>query len=913
MGNTKDYLDYLNNEVGIAPAASQEELDLAQSLADTYAKHGLDPEVQEFPAQSLGMLPYGVVMVLLFVGIVLVGIGLTPTTLLGLLFVAGSTALLAMTYTGQDVISKVGPRAHSQNVVAVRRADEGNERNRPIVILAHYDTPRVDPLASSQFVQLKKYLPLIAPNAIIAIAICTLVQLLGFLPEAARRTFWILGIIAAIPELIWGVALIARKFSAYADGAVGNKSSVAAVLSVMDHVCAGDAEHERKQPVVQEKATGDEPAVRPLMRKVVHTEVEPIEGKRHGEAVLRELGILPAECQITYVEPEVHTYETEEPIEYDDELVADSSATNTMPEVAPSEQAAPGESESDLGATRPMAQVPEQRLDAADTVLDAGKLSQLEDGQSTEEGPLQETDHSGLSTMVEEDAEVAAVAPRVERSVPAAMDDPEWGKSSYTPASRGASANVARRAALFDLPDVSETDDDGLSSISAEPAAPSYGMNVSTSAPQTATPSPMAQRLAEASAGVAAAPAPVRLDNDYAAPAYTGSTAQDDIEVMSAPAAADAPAQGKRRGLSKLFGRKRKQQQESMSEWLGVDEDFNAKTSGENIGSWDNFDGDEPRRGHWKGGAARNVNLRGNVLSTLGALPEIGEEDPADIPLSALKNPAAALAQDAATQTATETPAAEPVDPEATIVVPASEIAATAEPMAPVEPSEATSELSVQDNPYLEADEGGLFVEVGADGEPVIPDSEPADSPEAEEATEEAKEPASPEFTKPVIDRELRDAILAMSDDELKKHDVWFVLTGASELNHAGVSEFVAEHRKDLRGAFIINLESVGAGELTMLTNEGFGRPRRADKRLMRLLSGVASDMHMELPQVARAWADTEATPCMRRSLRGVTLMGMGAHEVPAYSATAADMPDAVDEERVVDVVALVTEAIRRS
>ena len=84
MGTTKDYLDYLNTEVGIAPASSQEELDCAQSLAGIFSSHGLDPQVQEFSVSSLGTLPAGVVMAVLFVGMVLIGLGGTTTLVLGL-------------------------------------------------------------------------------------------------------------------------------------------------------------------------------------------------------------------------------------------------------------------------------------------------------------------------------------------------------------------------------------------------------------------------------------------------------------------------------------------------------------------------------------------------------------------------------------------------------------------------------------------------------------------------------------------------------------------------------------------------------------------------------------------------------------------------------------------------------------
>ena len=69
---------------------------------------------------------------------------------------------------------------------------------------------------------------------------------------------------------------------------------------------------------------------------------------------------------------------------------------------------------------------------------------------------------------------------------------------------------------------------------------------------------------------------------------------EQSFETISAP----APAQEKpHRGIGRLFGRKRKND-DSMSEWLGVDDSFDAKSTGNDIGSWDNFDDG------WKGGAA---------------------------------------------------------------------------------------------------------------------------------------------------------------------------------------------------------------------------------------------------------------------------------------------------------------------
>lgn len=867
MGNTNEYLNHLTNEVGIAPATTQEELDLAQWIEDEYTNHGLEANIQEFSAPTLGYVPYGVVLIVMFLGIVLVGIGALATTLIGLLLLIASIALLVMTYMGRDVISNASPRRNSQNVVAMRPADvDEGTRNRPIVILAHYDTPRLDPLARIQ-APVKKYLAAIAPNAICAVAVCALIQLLSFIPEPARKTFWVIGIIAALPELVWGIALIVQRFSPYADGAVGNKSSVAAMMSVMDRVCAGDELRvKEEEPEDIEPGSVEGSLVQPATRTVTREVVEEVVGKRHGEAALRNLGILPENCDITYVEPEVHTIEVVEPVE-------DTGATSEMDAI----EAA------DPNSTRPMEVIPEDRINTeGDALVDRASLSQLEDGQTNDEGPLTETDQSGLHTMAEEGAEDAAGAVRSERTAPRVPDDPNWGKNTYTPDKSGISS-VARRASLFDLPNIGSSTD-GLSDVSnnetpdSAPTTYQYQTSVAQDPIGTTVPeatnlpprSEMAQRLAEASEQFSASsPAPVRLDGaestQFVTVNHSGNAIQDDIEVLSSSVDLNGDNQArKRRGLSGLFGRKKKQQSESMSQWLGVEDDFDAKSSGENIGTWDNFDEDNQHPKKWKGGAARSINLRERATHALGSLPGFdapeGDSNEGEMP-----------------------------EADATVVVNSDELASAA-------------------NPYIQdsaQEDSGLFVDPNA----VPEDGQQDGFSEGEDAGDDLIDNEA----LPVVDRELRDAILAMGDDDLKTHDIWFVATGASELGHAGAKEFLAQYRKELRGAFIINLESVGAGELTALTHEGFGRARRADRRLLKLVSSVASDIHLELAQTKRSWADTEVTPLMRRSLRGLTVMGMGSNELPALSATNADTPEAVDAEQVLDVVAVVCETIRRS
>lgn len=287
---------------------------------------------------------------------------------------------------------------------------------------------------------------------------------------------------------------------------------------------------------------------------------------------------------------------------------------------------------------------------------------------------------------------------------------------------------VQNRSPLFDLPDPSVKPADPF--VSASPSttsAASRGFSVVSSAP-------------------------------------TQTSEDQPFETIKAPA---PQPKKQKRGLGGLFGRKKKQQ-DSMSEWLGVDDDFDAKRNGGEIGTWDNFDGDD---GSWKGGAT------------------------------------------------------------------------------------------------------------GIDG---------------------------------VTELELRDAITSMGDDELLGHDIWFVATGASECGNAGLKAFLDTHRDKLRGVFLINLESVGAGQIAMLSTEGDTRVLKGDKRIMKLVQRVSSDFHHEIGAIDMPYVHTDAYAAMNMSLRSLTIAGIdGSHFACSHSEE--DMPYNVDERNVNKVADVVTEVIRRS
>lgn len=438
---------------------------------------------------------------------------------------------------------------------------------------------------------------------------------------------------------------------------------------------------------------------------------------------------------------------------------------------------------------------------------------------------------------------------------------------------------VARRAVLFDLPDPREQVQDPFASENDDQPAhevphEEVEEKKTTHGPadeKTITFTPQGTRDIKVLDGVA--------------------KPLDEPRTSSADRHAKLSNEKKQRGLG-LFGKKKKTtaDKESMSSWLGVDDNFDAKKDGRQIGSWDNFvheeDNNSQASSHpksWKGGATTRVGLRVHE-GTKGTQPQ-------------------------------DLPSVDDVEAHATTS------------------NEADSHtLSLKNNPFVQ----GCVVDTGvapaASGDEdtahsvacssdVLSDENISEKSALwEDAKQDAVQSTSSKLKqkdKPVSSdeqiQELKDAVLSMGSDELLCHDIWFVALGASENNHAGMKQFLSEYRREIRGAFLINLDCVGAGSLTVLTAEDPYNTRRADRRITRLLSKIAEDLHIQLQKKAYDYGRTDATPAMHASVRSATIMGCDENGLPALAHTQDDVAHMIDAKQVKQVAQMVCELIRRA
>ena len=791
MAMTHDYLDYLNQRVGIAPANSQEELQAAQTIANLMSHHDVEPSVEEFDAPALSNLFPAILSILMFVGVLVSGVGVVALAVIGLILASIPTILAALRLFGRAPSLSFGPSARSQNVVAVHRATGPlvAKGNRPVVVVAHYDTPRENFLYSMPFAP---YLPLIVKAAALcryAVALCAFIQVLGFIPAPARIVFWLLGIVASLPAVLLAAGSIYERVSPCTLGANDNKASVAALLGVMENVRPSGlvplpreperpqadvpsdedvAPEEGQEPLDQEVPADSDAAPAPVPAPASPAPASPapapvkVVGTRHGADVLRSLEILPESCEIEYVTPEPASEPVASPasapsaaapaslFDIDPLPEPEEEPEGTgEPEAAPEPEAAEeavdeADETSSIEGTVPLSPVPDAAEGDAETtredLLSGGRFSLVMDDDPRGVGPK---GSSGLTTIDAGalDPDATQPAPQPAPARPAAPDDPEWGTSTYRPQV----SNVARRASLFDLPDPSLNESDPLGDPDATRVSPS-----------------------KLRFGRSSAPAPAAAEDEPAPESAPEVAAPEPIETLASTAERGKGA------LSSLLGRikgalakraeKSEEEEEQSGDWLGS-----------------SADEDDPV---WKGGAA-----------VRGGLRFVDEDEAESVP------------------------------------------------------------------------------------------------------TEE----------------EMVDEILTLGDDALVCHDVWFVALGGSSLDHAGMRSFLQQHRQEIRGCFIVNLDCVGAGELSVLTREGAEGTRRTDRRLGRILTNVANDLHAELAQKSFDWTTTDAWPAMSSSMRSVTIMGVNEHGLPALSHTADDVAENVSGDQATLVTELVTEAIRRA
>jgi hypothetical protein len=149
--------------------------------------------------------------------------------------------------------------------------------------------------------------------------------------------------------------------------------------------------------------------------------------------------------------------------------------------------------------------------------------------------------------------------------------------------------------------------------------------------------------------------------------------------------------------------------------------------------------------------------------------------------------------------------------------------------------------------------------------------------------------------------------------------DVWVVLTGGEECLMEGMRSFVRSHRDDLDPAstFVLNLDSVGRGDVRFEVSEGPAVSYELGSRLTELAGAIAEadaggENRFRATALRHGFA-TDVLPARLARIPGTTITSLepGAL-VPANYHTHGDVPDALDPEAIDRAHDFALELIRR-
>ena len=140
--------------------------------------------------------------------------------------------------------------------------------------------------------------------------------------------------------------------------------------------------------------------------------------------------------------------------------------------------------------------------------------------------------------------------------------------------------------------------------------------------------------------------------------------------------------------------------------------------------------------------------------------------------------------------------------------------------------------------------------------------------------------------------------------------EIWFVALGAETDSHAGIKAFLDEHASELRGAMIVELDALGAGELCLVSKEGVARKASAPSRVRRYLSKATSATGIKPAMAEILWNESAASTAIKQGIQAMHLCGMDGIK-PAYYSQPDDVIDVIEEEALLENADFVVELLK--
>lgn len=142
--------------------------------------------------------------------------------------------------------------------------------------------------------------------------------------------------------------------------------------------------------------------------------------------------------------------------------------------------------------------------------------------------------------------------------------------------------------------------------------------------------------------------------------------------------------------------------------------------------------------------------------------------------------------------------------------------------------------------------------------------------------------------------------------------EIWFVAMGSdNDGTHDGVKAFLEEHKSEMRGSTVIEVESLGAGALAVATREGELRKISASSRIKRYTREAVASTGIALDEVDMSGTESIASIVQKAGFQSMHIFG-AENGRPALKGSADDVLENLDELLFSDYVGFVYELLKR-
>lgn len=128
--------------------------------------------------------------------------------------------------------------------------------------------------------------------------------------------------------------------------------------------------------------------------------------------------------------------------------------------------------------------------------------------------------------------------------------------------------------------------------------------------------------------------------------------------------------------------------------------------------------------------------------------------------------------------------------------------------------------------------------------------------------------------------------------------EVWFVALGAELAGNGGMKAFMETHAAEMKGSIIIDVQAMGAGELTLIDKEGTYLPKKASSRMKRLVKKAGQAVGLSVPTGSMTWMDSSSAYALKHGQQALHLAGMDGKK-PAFFAQADDVVENIDQDQL--------------